>query len=74
MSLCDLAALNLRLSLMKREKQGTPPAKEPQHANVLGAIVQCQGYRCWAKKDQNSEWIDWQGKKLNVIEVVTIFR
>jgi hypothetical protein len=61
---------------MNCDQPGTKTAgnREKPQADVLGAIVQCNGFRCWAKKNQNSEWIDWQGNKLNVIDVVTVFR
>ena len=37
------------------------------------ALVQCDGFSCWAQQNAKHEWIDLHGNKLEVIEVVTMF-
>jgi hypothetical protein len=47
--------------------------QERPKAKPQTAIVQCEGYRCWASRGPDSQWRDRSGKPLKVIEVVSEF-
>lgn len=59
---------------MNKTKQGKAPdlGKGQPQPRIREAIVQCEGFRCWARQNAKGEWLDWHGNKLKVIEVVTV--
>jgi len=49
----------------------------PHQINVAeedhSGIVQCNGYRCWARKGADAKWRDMRGTPLEVLQVVAEF-
>lgn len=62
----------LRSNPMNKTEESRPSAKEEPQSNIYEAIVQCDGYRCWARQNAKHEWLDSHGNKLKVIEVLTV--
>lgn len=58
---------------MKNDERKTDYERPEKSLDGRSAIVQCLGFRCWAKRDKELGWLDLRGNKVNVVEIVTVF-
>lgn len=73
-----ITGLTIKLLPMSQDKPGAKGKSEAarpieRSEEDPSGIVQCKGYRCWAKKGVDAKWRDLHGTLLEVVHVVAEF-